>query len=222
MKRRTFITLLGGAVTWPFAARAQGERLRQIGVITNIAKDDPESKSRNTAFEQALEQVGWTNGRNVHIDYRWTLGDPELTRKHAAELIASTKVILAVGAEVMSALRQATHTVPIVFVLVPDPVGAGFVESLAHPGGNATGFTTFEYGASGKWLELLKEIAPRVTQAAIIRDDTSPNGPRPVRCNSSVGTVPRRRSEPRRRARTWRYSSAPSQHSRAPPIVVLS
>jgi putative tryptophan/tyrosine transport system substrate-binding protein len=178
IKRRTFISLLGGAAAaWPLAARAQGERLRQIGVITNIAKDDPESKSRNTAFEQALEQVGWTNGRNVHIDFRWTLGDPELTRKQAAELIASTEVILAVGAEVMSALRQATHTVPIVFVLVPDPVGAGFVESLAHPGGNATGFTTFEYGASGKWLELLKEIAPRVTQAAIIRDDTSPNGP---------------------------------------------
>jgi putative ABC transport system substrate-binding protein len=178
MQRRAFITLFGGAAAWPLAAWAQGERLRRIGVITNIAKDAPESQSRNAAFEQALEQVGWFNGRNVRIDYRWTLGDPELTRKQAAELIAlPTHVILAVGAEVMSALRQATHTVPIVFVLVPDPVGAGFVESLAHPGGNATGFTTFEYGVSGKWLELLKEIAPRVTQAAIIRDDTSPNGP---------------------------------------------
>jgi putative ABC transport system substrate-binding protein len=178
LRRREFITLVGSAAAWPLVARAQGERVRRIGVITNIAKDDPESQSRNAAFEQALEQVGRTNGRNVHIDYRWTLGDPELTRKQAAELIAlPTEVILAVGAEVMSALRQATHTVPIVFVLVPDPVGAGFVESLAHPGGNATGFTTFEYGVSGKWLELLKEIAPGVKQAAIIRDDTSPNGP---------------------------------------------
>jgi putative ABC transport system substrate-binding protein len=180
MRRREFISLVGGAaVAWPLAARAQKtDRMRRIGVITNIAENDPESQSRNAAFEQALEQVGWTNGRNVHIDYRWTLGDAELTRKLAAELVAlPTEVILAVGAEVMSALRQATRTVPIVFVLVPDPVGAGFVESLAHPRGNATGFATFEYGVSGKWLELLKEIAPSVTQAAIIRDDGSPNGP---------------------------------------------
>ena len=180
MRRRAFITLLGGAVAaWPLWVRAQQtDRMPRIGVITNIARNDPESQSRNAAFEQALEQVGRTNGRNVHIDYRWTLGDVEVTRKQAAELVAlPAQVILAVGAEVMSALRQATRTVPIVFVLIPDPVGAGFVESLAHPGGNVTGFTTFEYGVSGKWLELLKQIAPRVTQAAIIRDDMSVNGP---------------------------------------------
>jgi len=179
IRRREFITLVGGATAWPLAARAeQPERMRRIGVMTNIAKNDPEAQSRNAAFEQALQRLGWTDGRNVQIEYRWTLGDPELTRKQAAELIAlPTDVILAVGAEVMSALRQTTRTVPIVFVLVPDPVGAGIVEGLARPGGNATGFTPYEFGVSGKWLELLKEIAPRVTQAAIVRDDTSPNGP---------------------------------------------
>ena len=177
--RRKFLAMLGGAAAaWPLAARAQQpERMRRIGVLTNLPENDPESKSRNAAFLQALQQLGWTDGGNMRIDYRWTLGDAERTHKYAEELVALADVILAVGGEVMVSLRQATSTVPIVFVLVPDPVGAGFVDSLSHPSGNATGFTPNEYGMSGKWLELLKEIAPRVTRAGIIRDAASPSGP---------------------------------------------
>jgi putative ABC transport system substrate-binding protein len=178
--RRQFISALGGAtVAWPLAARAQQPvGMRRIGVLTNIAEDDAESKIRNAAFLQRLQQFGWTDGRNVQIDYRWTQGDVERTRKYAAELVVlSPDVILAIGAEVMASLRQATRTTPIVFVLVPDPVGAGFVDSLSRPGGNATGFTPYEYGTSGKWLELLKEVAPRITRAAIIRDADSTSGP---------------------------------------------
>jgi len=146
MKRREFITLLGGAAAWPLVAHAQqSARVRRIGVLTNLPENDPESKSRNAAFLQALQQLGWTDGGNIRIDYRWTLGDAERTRKYAAELVAlAAAVILAVGGEVMVSLRQATRTVPIVFVLVPDPVGAGFVDNLSHPGGNATGFTPNE------------------------------------------------------------------------------
>jgi putative tryptophan/tyrosine transport system substrate-binding protein len=181
LKRREFITLLGSAAAaWPLAVGAQqpGERMRRIGLLTNLPENDPESKSRHAAFLQALHRLGWTEGGNMRIDYRWTMGDAERTRKHAAELVALTPdVILAIGGEVMVSLRQATSTVPIVFVLVPDPVGAGFVDSLSHPGGNATGFTPNEYGMSGKWLELLKEIAPHVTRAGIIRDAASPSGP---------------------------------------------
>jgi putative ABC transport system substrate-binding protein len=152
--------------------------MRRIGVLTNLQENDPESKSRNTAFLQALQQLGWTDSGNMRIDYRWTLGDAERTRKYAEELVGlPADVILAVGGEVMASLQRATRTVPIVFVLVPDPVGAGFVDSLSHPGGNATGFTPNEYGMSGKWLELLKEIAPRVTRVGIIRDAASPSGP---------------------------------------------
>ena len=172
MKRREFITLLGGAATWPLAARAQqSERMRRIGVLMPLAEDDPEGQSRLRAFVQGLQQSGWTDGRNLRIDIRWGAGDAERIRRYAAELAAlAPDVILAGAGAVIPSLLQATRTVPIVFTQTPDPVGAGFVESLARPGGNVTGFTTFEYGISAKWLELLKEIAPRVTRAAVIRD----------------------------------------------------
>jgi len=173
MKRREFITLLGsGALAWPLAARAQQpERMRRIGVLHSLAADDPEAQARLTAFVQGLQELGWTDGRNVRIDYRWAAGDAERIRRYAAELAAlAPDVILAMGGAVVPSLLQATRTVPIVFTQTPDPVGAGFVNSLARPGGNITGFTTYEYGISAKWLELLKEIAPRVTRAAVIRD----------------------------------------------------
>jgi putative ABC transport system substrate-binding protein len=173
VRRREFIALLGGAAaTWPLAARAQqGERMRRIGVLTNLAADDPESQARNAGFLQGLQELSWTVGRNVRIDYRWTLGDAERTRRYAAELVAfAPDGILSVGAAATAAMQHVTRTIPIVFVLLPDPVGAGVVESLARPGGNATGFTTYEFGMSAKWLELLKEIAPGVTRVAVIRD----------------------------------------------------
>jgi putative tryptophan/tyrosine transport system substrate-binding protein len=171
MKRRDFITLLGGAAAWPVAARAQqGERMRRIGVLVAVA-DDPEGQTRIAAFLQGLQQLGWVDGRNVQIDMRWAAGDPDRFRKYAAELVAlAPDVILAAGGAVVPLLLQATRTVPIVFTQTSDPVGGGFVDSLARPGGNATGFLAFEYGISAKWLELLKEIAPRVTRAAVIRD----------------------------------------------------
>ena len=173
LKRREFITLLGGAAAWPLAARAQqGERMRRIGVLTcGAAADDPDAQARHAAFLQGLQQLGWTDGRNVRIDYRWGAGNPDNVRKDAAELAAlAPDVIIASGTSTMAPLLQATRTVPIVFVNVADPVGAGFVESLAQPGGNATGFMQFEYNLSGKWLELLKQMAPSVTRAAILRD----------------------------------------------------
>jgi ABC-type uncharacterized transport system substrate-binding protein len=172
MKRREFISLLGGAAAWPLAARAQQrEQMRRIGVLMNLGSDDAEGQARNAAFLQGLQELGWTVGRNVRIEYRWGAGDAELFRRHASELVAlAPDVILAGGGAVVPSLLQATRTVPIVFTGTPDPVGAGFVESLARPGGNVTGFTIFEYGISGKWLELLKEIAPHVTRAAVIRD----------------------------------------------------
>ena len=157
---------------WPLAARAQqGERMRRIGVLMPAAADDPEVQARIAAFLQGLQQLGWTIGRNVRIDTRWAAGNAADIRKYAAELVAlAPDVILATGASTVGPLLQATRTVPIVFVVVPDPVGAGFVDSLARPGGNATGFMQFEYGISGKWLELLKQIAPGVTRAAVLRD----------------------------------------------------
>jgi len=143
----------------------------------SAAADDPLWQARVTAFRQVLQQLGWTDGRNVRIDIRWAGGNADDSRKYAAELVAlAPDVILAVGGSVVGTLLQATRTVPIVFTLTPDPVGAGFVASLARPGGNATGFTSFEYGMSGKWLELLKEIAPRVTSAALLRDPATPQG----------------------------------------------
>jgi len=164
MKRREFMTLLGGAAAgWPLTARAQQvERMRRIGVLMTLAADDPEGQARLTAFAQGLQELGWSVGRNVRIDYRWAAGQVDRYRSYAAELLAlSPDVILAVGSAAMGPL-QATRSVPVVFVQVADPVGAGFVESLARPGGNATGFTVFEYGISAKWLELLKELAPQV------------------------------------------------------------
>jgi putative ABC transport system substrate-binding protein len=163
LKRRDFVTLLGGAAAWPLAARAQG-RMRRIGVLMSLAADDAEGRTRLAAFAEALKQLGWSEGRNLRIDTRWAnAGD---IRRHAAELAAlAPDVLLAAnGTSTVAPLLEATRTVPIVFVNVIDPVGAGFVASLAQPGGNATGFTAFEYSMSGKWLELLKEIAPRVTR----------------------------------------------------------
>ena len=178
MKRRAFIALIGGAaVAWPRAARAQQtDRVRRIGLFMNLAADDPEGQARNTAFVQALQQLGWTEGRNARIDTRWGT-DAGSTRKYAAELVAlDPDVILATASTATSALQQMTRTVPIVFVTVIDPVGAGYVESLARPGGNLTGFSLFEYGLSGKWLELLKEIAPGVTRVAVLRDTAVGSG----------------------------------------------
>jgi putative tryptophan/tyrosine transport system substrate-binding protein len=173
MRRRDFIALLGSAAAgWPLAARGQqADRVRRIGVLMNTAADDPEGKARNAAFERGLQELGWTDGRNVRIDYRWGAGDADRIRRYAAELVSlSPDVILTVGSATAGPLLEATRTVSIVFVQAPDPVGAGLVASLARPGGNATGFTLFEYGISGKWLELLKEIAPGVTRVAVLRD----------------------------------------------------
>jgi putative ABC transport system substrate-binding protein len=176
MKRREFITLLGGtaAAVWPLAARAQqADRVRRIGALMTQAADDPEGQARLLALAQGLQESGWTIGGNVRIDTRWGAGDAERYRRYAAELVAlAPDVILVNGPAALAQLQQATRSVPIVFVNVVDPVGAGFVVSVARPGGNATGFMLSEYSTSGKWLELLKEIAPRVTRAAIIRDPT--------------------------------------------------
>ena len=179
MRRRDVITLLGGAAAaWPFGARAQQpERMRRVGVLVPLAADDPQSQRRITAFVQGLEAAGWTDGRNIRIDIRWTAGDTDRMRRHAAELVAlAPDVILASGGTVVGALLEASRTTPIVFTLTVDPVGAGHVASLARPGGNATGFTGYEYGLAAKWLELLKEIAPRVTRAAVVRDTATPQG----------------------------------------------
>ena len=178
MRRREFMTLVGGVAAWPLAARAQqSERKRRVGVLMGLAADDAEAQDRIAAFEQGLQQSGWTNGRNLQIDYRRGAGDTDSTRRYADELVAlAPDVILATGSPVTAALLQATRSVPIVFVQVPDPVANGFVASLAQPGGNATGFTIYEYGISGKWLELLKEIAPRVTRAGVLRDPAIVSG----------------------------------------------
>ena len=167
--RRAFITLIGGAVAaWPLVARAQqGERVRRIGVLAGGAAN----RTEFAAFQQALEQLGWSEGRNLRIEYRWGLGNPANIRKHVDELVAlAPDVILVAGASPLAPLLQATRELPIVFVSVVDPVGAGLVASLSRPGANATGFTQFEYSLSGKWLQLLKEIAPTVTRAAVLRD----------------------------------------------------
>jgi putative tryptophan/tyrosine transport system substrate-binding protein len=179
VKRREFITLIGGAaVAWPLGARAQqGEHMRRIGVLTNGAADDPEGQARIAAFHQGLQELGWTLGRNARIDARWGAVDADSSRRYAAELVGlAPDVILASASAAVAALQQTTRTVPIVFAAVVDPVGAGYVDSLAHPGGNITGFTTFEYTLSGKWLELLKEVAPGVTRAAVLRDATVGSG----------------------------------------------
>jgi len=180
MNRREFITLIGGAAAaWPLAARAQqGGRMRRVGVLQNLASDDPAEQARLMAFGQGLQELGWTIGQNVRIENRWSAGDPDRIRRNTEEMVAlAPDVILASGNAGVAPLLQATRTVPVVFVIVPDPVGAGFVDSLARPGGNATGFIAYEYGLSGKWLEVLKEIAPGVTRAAVIRDPALASGP---------------------------------------------
>jgi len=173
MRRREFISLLGSAAAaWPVVVRAQQpERVRRIGVLSPLPADHPDDQARYAAFLEALRQLGWTDGRNVRIEARWSAGDAAITRKYAAELVAlAPDIIVATGGAGTAEILQATRTVPIVFVVVPDPVGSGFVESLAQPGGNATGFVQFEYTLSAKWVELLKEIAPSVTRAAILWD----------------------------------------------------
>ena len=217
-ERREFLGVLGGAAAaWPLAARAQqAERMRRIGVLLPAAADDPEFQARVGAFLQGLALLGWTIGRNVRIDTRWATTNAAEIRRHAAELAAlAPDVILAHGASTVGPLLQATRTVPIVFPIVGDPVGAGFVDSLARPGGNATGFMTYEYSIGGKWLELLKQIAPSVTRAAVLRDPTLASEP---------ASLPP--SRPWRRRSGWRSirstcatpprSSAPSRLSRAP------
>ncbi|MGA7208607.1 MAG: ABC transporter substrate-binding protein [Pseudolabrys sp.] len=180
MQRRNFIRLLGSAaLAWPLVARAQqSDRVRRIGVLLAATADDPDYQARIAAFQQGLQQLGWSDGHNVHIDTRWATTKADDIRRNAAELAAlAPDVILAgTGTATVAPLLQATRTVPIVFAVVIDPVGAGFVDSLARPGGNATGFTVFEYGMSGKWLELLKQIAPAVTRAAVLRDPTIASG----------------------------------------------
>jgi ABC-type uncharacterized transport system substrate-binding protein len=179
MKRREFITLLGGAAAWPLAARAQQpERMRRIGVLLPAASDDRQYQAYLAAFLQGLQQLGWTDGRNVRIDTRWGALNADLMRKYAGELVAlEPDVVMAPTSDAVSPLRQVTRTVPIVFATVADAVGAGFVESLARPGGNVTGFIGYEYALSGKWLELLKEIVPRIVRVAVLRDSTIAAGP---------------------------------------------
>jgi putative ABC transport system substrate-binding protein len=179
MRRREFITLVGGAAAaWPLAAHAQQpEGMRRIGVLLNLSEDDPETRSRLAAFLRGLQDLGWSEGRNLRIDYRWGVGNSDRHRANAAELIAlAPDVILVHGSSIMGPLQRATRTVPIVFVSVADPIAGGFVASLARPGGNATGFSSSDYGMSGKWLELLKQIAPLVTRAGIIRDPDQVSG----------------------------------------------
>jgi putative ABC transport system substrate-binding protein len=178
LRRREFIAAIGGAAAWPLAAPAQqGDRVRRIGVLRDFAADDPESQARLTAFRQALQELGWTDGRNVLIEYRLGAADVDRARKLAAELIAlAPDVILASGSPAVAGLQQVTRAVPIVFVNVVDPVGAGFVAGLARPGGNTTSFALFEYSLSGKWLEMLKQIAPRATRVAVFRDPAISSG----------------------------------------------
>jgi putative tryptophan/tyrosine transport system substrate-binding protein len=179
MKRRGFITLLGGAAaTWPLMARAQqSERVRRVGVLMNLAADDLQGQARVAAFLQGLQMLGWTDGRNIRIDYRWGGGDADRIRGYAAELVAlEPDVIFTFGGATTGPVQQVTRTVPIVFAGIIDPVGSGLVASLARPGGNVTGFIGLEYGMSAKWLELLKEIAPRVTRVAVVRDSAQASG----------------------------------------------
>jgi ABC-type uncharacterized transport system substrate-binding protein len=175
IRRRELLVTLGGAAAWPLAARAQqGERMRRIGVLMSLAANDAQGQARLAAFLQGLQELGWIDGRNVRIDTRWGAGDADRTRRYAAELVAlAPDVILATGSPPVGALQQATRSAAIVFADVGDPVGQGFVETLARPGGNTTGFMLFEYAMGGKWLELLKEIAPGVTRVAVLRDTAS-------------------------------------------------
>jgi putative tryptophan/tyrosine transport system substrate-binding protein len=175
MRRRDFIGVLSGAAAWTHGVRAAQQSMPRVGVLMVLPADDPESQARLAAFAQGLQALGWTIGKNVRVDYRWGHADAP---RNASELVAlHPDVILANSSAAVTAVQQASHTVPIVFTIVADPVGAGFVESLAHPGGNATGFTSFEYAIAGKWLELLKEIAPGVRRVAVIRESAISAGP---------------------------------------------
>jgi ABC-type uncharacterized transport system substrate-binding protein len=178
MRRREFITLIGGAAAWPLAARAQqGERMRRIGVLMDLAADDPEGRARLEAFQAQLSRLGWVDGQNARIDVRWGAGVADRMRRYAEELVALTpEVILASGSPSVGPLQQLSATLPIVFATVADPVGAGFVASIARPGGNITGFMLLEYSIGTKWLELLKNIGPRVTRVAVLRDPSLASG----------------------------------------------
>jgi putative ABC transport system substrate-binding protein len=196
MKRRAFITLVGGAAAsslpWPLAARAQqNDKIRRVGMLLNLAAEDPEGQARLAAFLQGLQEAGFAVGRNLRVDLRWGAGDMERIRKQAAELVAlGPDVILASTNQVMVALQQATRVLPIVFAAVTDPVAGGFVVSLARPGRNATGFTSADYGMSAKWLELLKDVAPSITRAAILYDASNPGGlPQFAAVQSMAGTL---------------------------------
>jgi len=175
MRRRNFITLLGGAAAWPFAAQAQqAERARRIGVLLPFVAGDAEVEARKPTFQQALRQLGWTVGVNLLIEYRLPGGGADAIRQHAAELVAlAPDVIVTAGSVAPAPVLEATRTIPIVMANVADPVGAGWVQSLARPGGNATGFTNFEYSLGGKWVEILREIVPGITRAAVLRSATS-------------------------------------------------
>ena len=191
MRRRECIALLGTAAAWPLIARAQQSGgMRRIGVLMDVSETDLEGQTRITAFLQGLQQLGWTDGHNVRVDVRWAAGDGERIRKYAAQLVTlAPDVILANTSPTVAALQQATRIVPIVFVGVIDPVGAGFVESMARPGGNITGFLLFEYAIGAKWLELLKEIAPNVTRAAVLRDATVAAGIGQFAAIQAVGPI---------------------------------
>jgi putative tryptophan/tyrosine transport system substrate-binding protein len=178
IRRRKFLATLGGAAAWPLAARAQQrERMRRIGALMNLAADDPEGQARLAAFLQGLQETGWAVGRNAQIDIRWSPGNADLIRKQAFEMVAlAPDVILASSPQAVAPLRDATRTIPIVFAAVFDPVAFGFVESLARPGGNITGFTSADYGMSAKWLEVLKDIAPEVARVAVLYGRSNPGG----------------------------------------------
>ena len=209
MRRRALIVVLGSAAVWPLVARAQqSERVRRIGVLMPMAADDKEGQRRIAAFHQGLLQLGWTEGRNVRIDAHWGVRNTDDARRHSAELLAlAPDVILATGSAATGSLLQATSAPPIVFVTVVDPVGAGFVDSLARPGGNTTGFTLFEYATSAKWLELLKEIAPRTTRAAVLRDPTIASGSEQLGAIQSVAPSLGGGVDPARHARCRRDRS---------------
>src|SRR6516225_293508 len=181
MRRRDFVrAIIGSATAWPLTLRAQQSKpkpMRRVAVLMPYGANDPQAQNRNAAFLQGLQQLGWTVGENVQIDYRWSAGSEDDTRKYAAELVAlAPDVIFSSGAAGVEPLRRATRTVPIVFVMVPDPVGAGFIASMARPGGNITGFSQFDYSIAAKWLALLKEIAPNTTRAAVLRDPAITGG----------------------------------------------
>ena len=225
MKRRYFITLLGGAAAWPLATRGQQprDRIRRIGVLMPVAAENPEGQARFAVFAQGLQQAGWSIGGNVRIDTRWGAGDADRIRSYAAELVAlAPDVILAGGTSAIGPLVQATRTVPIVFTIVVDPVGAGFVDSLARPGGNATGFMNFEYSMGAKWLELLKQIVPGVTRVAVLRDRHSRLCNQPVCRHTGRGTVAQGGGQPsqparRRRDRARRRGLRPHSEWRPDP-----